>query len=228
LSDESLFVEMASMSAVVSVAAMPAASLRKDMESSVRSSSSTPYVLMGLKKGGVVSTRQSGVARASASEQEGQSWNVAKSAAAAAAIALVLSASPVQAKDDNAFLKFPDNAAGEASRNILGDAKKKADESFAEAQKTGKETTGQAASAGEAQPAISQVDPNADEASDSIGDAIAARADAAADLAPGTGQQKRKDGSEPNCEGVRHPNSGSWRQGGRERGPRWKPSCEEG
>lgn len=63
------------------------------------------------------------------------------------------------------------------SRNILGDAKKKADESFAEAQKTGKETTGQAASAGEAQPAISQVDPNADEASDSIGDAIAARAD---------------------------------------------------
>jgi hypothetical protein len=41
-------------------------------------------------------------------------WSGAKTAAAAAAIALVLSASPVQAKDGDAFLKFPDNAAGEA------------------------------------------------------------------------------------------------------------------
>lgn len=186
------------MSAVASVAAVvPAASLRTDLVSSVRSCPASSNVLTGHKKAGAVATRQSVVARASASEQEGQSWNVAKSAAAAAAIALVLSASPVQAKEDNAFLKFPDNAAGEASRNILGDAKKKSDESFAEAQKTGKETTGQAASAGEAQPAISQVDPNAPEASDSIGDAIAAKADAAADLAPGTGQQNGKKGVNP-------------------------------
>jgi hypothetical protein len=63
------------------------------------------------------------------------------------------------------------------SRQILGGAKKKSEDSFAEAQKTGKETTGQAASAGDAQPAISQVDPSAPEASDSIGDSIAAKAD---------------------------------------------------
>jgi hypothetical protein len=52
------------------------------------------------------------------------------------------------------------------SRQILGGAKKKSEDSFAEAQKTGKETTGQAASAGDAP-----------EASDSIGDSIAAKAD---------------------------------------------------
>lgn len=46
--------------------------------------------------------------------QESQVWNVAKNAAAAAAISLVLSASPVQAREGNAFLKFPDNSAGEA------------------------------------------------------------------------------------------------------------------
>lgn len=63
------------------------------------------------------------------------------------------------------------------SRQILGGAKKKADDSFAEAQKTGKETTGQAASAGAAAPAISQVNPNAEEATDTIGDSIAAKAD---------------------------------------------------
>lgn len=113
------------------------------------------------------------------------SWNVAKGAAAAAALALVLSASPVQANEGKgAFLAFPDNAAGEASRNILSDAKKKADDSFAEAQKTGLETTGQAASAGQAPPAISQVDPNAEEASDSVGDAIATRADVSLHLPP--------------------------------------------
>jgi len=133
--------------------------------------------------------RGAAVVRASASEQESQGWNVAKGAAAAAAIALtVLSASPAQA----AFPKFPDNSAGEASRNILGAAKKKGDASFAEAQKTGKETTGQAASAGDADPAISQVNPNAEEASDSIGNSIASKADSAADLAPGTSQQAKK------------------------------------
>lgn len=63
------------------------------------------------------------------------------------------------------------------SRNILSSAKKNADESFAEAQKTGKETTGQAASAGQASPAISQVDPNAEEAANPMADAVAARAD---------------------------------------------------
>lgn len=63
------------------------------------------------------------------------------------------------------------------SKSILSEAKKKASESFSEAQKTGKETTGQAASAGDAQPAISQVDPSAEEASDPVGDAIAAKAD---------------------------------------------------
>lgn len=46
--------------------------------------------------------------------QESQAWNVAKSAAAAAAVSLMLSASPVEAKEDNAFLSFPDNEAGEA------------------------------------------------------------------------------------------------------------------
>jgi len=59
----------------------------------------------------------------------------------------------------------------------LESAKKKGDASFAEAQKTGAETTGQAASAGDAPPAISQVNPSAPEASDSIGDSIAAKAD---------------------------------------------------
>ena len=50
--------------------------------------------------------------------QEGQFWNAAKNAAAAAAISLALSASPVQAKEGNAFLKFPDNTAGEAVRHL--------------------------------------------------------------------------------------------------------------
>jgi len=45
--------------------------------------------------------------------QESHVWNVAKGAAAAAAIALVLSASPAQA----AFPKFPDNSAGQAVSN---------------------------------------------------------------------------------------------------------------
>jgi hypothetical protein len=152
---------------------------------------------MGQRKTIAVSSRRSVAVRASGSEQEGQFWNAVKNGAAAAAISLALTASPVHAKEGNAFLKFPDNSAGEASRQILGDAKKKADDSFSEAQKAGKETTGQAASAGEAQPAISQVDPTAPEASDKIGDSIAARADAAADLAPGTGQQNGKKGVNP-------------------------------
>jgi len=46
--------------------------------------------------------------------QENQVWNVAKGAAAAAAISLVLSASPVQARESNAFPKFPNNAAADA------------------------------------------------------------------------------------------------------------------
>lgn len=54
------------------------------------------------------------VARASHGQEEGQVWKVAKSAAAAAAIALILNASPAQAADPNAFLSFPDNEAGEA------------------------------------------------------------------------------------------------------------------
>lgn len=188
--------DMASMSAVAAVAAVPAG-LRTELESSIRSCPAPSNVLMGQRRASAVSSRRSVVARASASEQEGQIWNAAKYAAAAAAISLVLSASPVQAKEGNAFLKFPDNSAGEASRQILGDAKKKSDDSFAEAQKTGKETTGQAASAGDAPPAISQVDPNAEEASDKIGDSIATKADAAADLAPGTGQQNGKKGVNP-------------------------------
>jgi hypothetical protein len=183
---------MASMTTSTVAAAVPAGLRTELLESSIRSAPSN--VLMGHKKMATAQRRTTVVARASSSEE---SWNVAKSAAAAAALALVLSASPVEAKDGNAFLGFPDNAAGEASRNILGDAKKKADDSFAEAQKTGLETTGQAASAGQAPPAISQVDPNAEEASDSIGDAIAAKADAAADLAPGTGQQNGKKGVNP-------------------------------
>lgn len=157
---------------------------------------------------GATSSRRSVVVQASSSEQESQAWNVAKSAAAAAAVSLMLSASPVEAKEDNAFLSFPDNEAGEASQRILGDAKRKGDESFAEAQKTGMEITGQAASAGEAQPAISQVDPNAPEASDKIGDAIAARADAAADLAPGTGQQNGKKGVNPIAKAFATPTRG--------------------
>jgi hypothetical protein len=163
---------------------------------------------LGAQKKLAVASKQSGVVRASAQDQE--SWTGAKSAAAAAAIALVLSASPVQAKEGSGIfgLKFPDNQAGEASRNILSESKKKADESFAEAQKTGKETTGQAASAGEAQPAISQVDPNAPEASDSIGDSIASRADAAADLAPGSGQQKGRTGPNPIAKSFATPTRG--------------------
>lgn len=162
---------MASMSAVASVAAVPTG-LRSELRSSARSRGAASHVMAG-----ATSSRRSVVVQASSSEQESQAWNVAKSAAAAAAVSLMLSASPVEAKEDNAFLSFPDNEAGEASQRILGDAKRKGDESFAEAQKTGMEITGQAASAGEAQPAISQVDPNAPEASDKIGDAIAARAD---------------------------------------------------
>lgn len=183
---------MAAMStAMATVAAVPAAAglrMESSLESSKRSSPSS--VLMGQRKAAAhVPTRRGAVVvRASGSEQESQVWNVAKGAAAAAAIALVLSASPAQA----AFPKFPDNPAGEAARNILEGAKTKADASFAEAQKTGKETTGQAASAGDADPAISQVNPNAEEASDPIGNSIASKADAAADLAPGTSQQAKK------------------------------------
>lgn len=176
---------------MATVAAVPAAAGLRIESSSLESSiKSSPSVLMGQRKAaGHVSTRRGAVVvRASGSEQDSQVWNVAKGAAAAAAIALVLSASPAQA----AFPKFPDNAAGEASRNILGAAKAKGDASFAEAQRTGKETTGQAASAGDADPAISQVNPNAEEASDSVGNAIASKADAAADRAPGTSQQGKK------------------------------------
>jgi len=197
---------MASMTTSTVAAAAVPAGLRTDLlESSIRSSPSN--VLMGHKKMATAQRRTTVVARASSSE-ESQVWSVARNAAAAAALALVLSASPVEAKDNNAFLGFPDNAAGEASRNILGDAKKKADDSFAEAQKTGLETTGQAASAGQAPPAISQVDPNAEEASDSIGDAIAAKADAAADLAPGTGQQNGKTGVNPIAKAFATPTRG--------------------
>jgi len=184
---------MASMS-VATAAAVPTG-LRTDLESSVRSCPAPSNVLMGQKRMTTPSSRRSSVARASA--QESQAWNVAKTAAAAAAISLALNATPVQAADPNAFLNFPDNGAGAAARDILGDAKKKADDSFAEAQRTGKETTGQAASAGQAQPAISQVDPNAEEASDAVGDAIASKADAAAELAPVTGQQNGKKGVNP-------------------------------
>jgi len=177
---------------MATVASVPAAAgLRiesSSLESSIRSSPSS--VLMGQRKAAAHAPTRRGavVVRASGSEQESQAWNVAKGAVAAAAIALVLNASPAQA----AFPKFPDNSAGEASRNILGGAKAKGDASFAEAQKTGKETTGQAASAGDADPAISQVNPNAEEASDSIGDSIASKADAAADRATGTSQQAKK------------------------------------
>lgn len=196
---------MASMTTSTVAAAVPAGLRTELLESSIRSAPSN--VLMGHKKMATAQRRSTVVARASSSEES--SWNVAKGAAAAAALALVLSASPVQAGEGKgAFLAFPDNEAGEASRNILSDAKKKADDSFAEAQKTGLETTGQAASAGQAPPAISQVDPNADEASDSVGDAIAARADAAADLAPGTGQQNGKTGVNPIAKAFATPTRG--------------------
>lgn len=46
--------------------------------------------------------------------QEGQLWNAAKKAAAAAAISFALCASPVQAKEDSVLPKFPDNSAGAA------------------------------------------------------------------------------------------------------------------
>lgn len=51
--------------------------------------------------------------------QNNQVWNVAKNAAAAAAISLGLSGSPaVLAKEPNAFPKFPDNGAGEAVSTV--------------------------------------------------------------------------------------------------------------
>jgi hypothetical protein len=66
------------------------------------------------------------------------------------------------------------------ARNILQGAKDKADQAFSEAQKTGNETTGQARSGADGPsplPAISQVSPDAPEASDPYADKVASRAD---------------------------------------------------
>lgn len=103
------------MASMTTLASLPAAhtGLRTDVEKSFGSSSSSSQSLLA-QRSAVTKSSRSVVARASHGQEEGQVWKVAKSAAAAAAIALVLNASPAQAADPNAFLSFPDNAAGEA------------------------------------------------------------------------------------------------------------------
>ena len=103
------------MASMTTLASLPAVhtGLRTDVEKSFGSSSSSSQSLLA-QRSAVTKSSRSVVARASHGQEEGQVWKVAKSAAAAAAIALVLNASPAQAADPNAFLSFPDNAAGEA------------------------------------------------------------------------------------------------------------------
>ena len=111
-SRKDIFAEtMASMTTLASLPAVHTG-LRTDVEKSFASSSSSQSLLA--QRSAVSKSSRSVVTRASHGQEEGQGWKVAKSAAAAAAISLVLNASPAQAADPNAFLSFPDNAAGEA------------------------------------------------------------------------------------------------------------------
>lgn len=114
LSSKDTFAEtMASMTTLASLPAVHAG-LRTDVEKSFASSSSSSLQSLLAQRSAVTKSSRSVVARASHGQEEAPVWKVAKSAAAAAAISLVLNASPVQAADPNAFLSFPDNAAGEA------------------------------------------------------------------------------------------------------------------
>ncbi|KAL3685812.1 hypothetical protein R1sor_003834 [Riccia sorocarpa] len=119
-----------------------------------------------------------------------------KKAGAAAAAALLLSGAvaDVSLAQIGGSTSSPtmgaDNPIGSAEE-ILNKAKQVGNENFAEAQRKGVETVGETASASPetAPPAISQVVPDGDEASEPTADAIAARADLSAQES-GTKQQQ--------------------------------------
>ncbi|KAL2653811.1 hypothetical protein R1flu_021939 [Riccia fluitans] len=119
-----------------------------------------------------------------------------KKAGAAAAAALLLSGAVADMSlaligGSTSTPTVGDNNPLGSAEEILNKAKEVGNDNFAEAQRKGVETVGETASAPPetAPPAISQVTPDGDEASEPIADAIAARADISAQNS-GTKQQQ--------------------------------------